>query len=233
MKVSGKNACREILNSEYKILNIYLQDNFKNEDLLKLINKKKLKYSIKTQSEMDKMAKEVHQGIIIEIEEIKCLSFDAIKNDNNASFVVLLDHIEDPRNLGAIIRTCECAGVDYCIIPKVAAASLSEGAIKTSAGAIANIKIVMVSNLRNAIDMLKKQGFWVTGLEADGQDYTSIDYKGKCALVVGSEGFGLKQIVRNSCDMIASIPLKGKVNSLNASVAAGIVIYEALRQRNE
>lgn len=179
------------------------------------------------------MTRDVHQGIIIELEDYKYLDFSSIKNDNDANFVVILDHIEDPRNFGAIIRTCECAGVDYIIIPNKRSTLITSSVMKTSSGALINSKIVMVANLKDTIDKLKKLGFWIVGSDADGEDYTKIDYKGKTALIIGSEGFGLKEIVRKNCDFIASIPLKGKVNSLNASVAAGILIYEVLRGKNE
>lgn len=231
MLVQGKNVAREVLSSNYKISKIYLSENFNNEEILNLINKKKINVIRKSQSEMDKMTKELHQGIIIDLEDYKYLDFIDIKNDKDANFVVVLDHIEDPRNFGAIIRTCECAGVNYIIIPNKRSVEITSSVMKTSSGALTNSKIVMVSNIRNALNNLKDLGFWVIGTDAKGKNYTKIDYKGKTALVIGSEGFGLKQIVRNTCDEIASIPLFGKVNSLNASVAAGITIYEVVRQR--
>ena len=231
MYIYGKNVAKEVLNSDTKINNIYLSENFNNEEIIKLINKKKIKITRKTQSEMDKMSKELHQGIIMNIEDYKYLDFETIKNDKNSSFIVVLDHIEDPRNFGAIIRTCECAKVDYIIIPNKGEVQITSSTMKTSAGALANTKIVMVSNLRNTLEKLKALDYWVIGTDMDGKNYTQIDYTSKVALVIGNEGSGLKQIVRNTCDEIASIPLKGKVNSLNASVAAGIVIYEVLRQR--
>lgn len=231
MQVYGKNVAREILNSNYNIKNIYLVDNFNNEELINLINKKHIKPIIKTNREMDNMTKELHQGIIIDLEDYKYHSFDEIKNDINSNFIVILDHIEDPRNFGAIIRTSECAGVDYIIIPNKRSVEITPIVMKTSSGALTNMKIVEVSNLRNTIERLKELNYWVIGTDANGTNYTDIDYNGKVALVIGSEGNGLKEIVRRSCDVIASIPLKGKVNSLNASVAAGIMIYEIVKSR--
>lgn len=231
MQVYGKNVAREILNSNYNIKNIYLVDNFNNEELINLINKKHIKPIIKTNREMDNMTKELHQGIIIDLEDYKYHSFDEIKNDINSNFIVILDHIEDPRNFGAIIRTSECAGVDYIIIPNKRSVEITPIVMKTSSGALTNMKIVEVSNLRNTIDRLKELNYWIIGTDANGTNYTDIDYNGKVALVIGSEGNGLKEIVRRSCDVIASIPLKGKVNSLNASVAAGIMIYEVVKSR--
>lgn len=231
MQVYGKNVAREILNSNYNINKIYLVDNFNNEELINLINKRNIKPIIKTNSEMDKMTRELHQGIIIDLEDYKYHLFDEVKNDKDSNFIVILDHIEDPRNFGAIIRTSECAGVDYIIIPNKRSVEITPIVMKTSSGALTNMKIVEVSNIRNTIDKLKELDYWVIGTDADGTNYTDIDYSGKVALVIGSEGNGLKEIVRRSCDVIASIPLKGKVNSLNASVAAGIMIYEVVKSR--
>jgi len=231
MLVYGKNVAREVLNSDLNIQNIYLLDTFNNQELLKLIKKQNLIPQIKTQSEMAKMTTEPHQGIIIEIENYKFLDYETIKKDERANFIVVLDRIEDPRNFGAIIRTCECAGVDYIIIPNKATSDITPSVVKTSSGALANVKIVQVANLRNTLQNLKKQDFWIIGTDAEGKNYKEIDYKGKIALVIGSEGFGLKHIVRETCDLVASIPIKGKVNSLNASVAAGIMIYEVASWR--
>ncbi len=231
MLVYGKNVAREILNSSVKINKIYLQDTFKNEELLKLINKRKLNIIYRTMSEMDKMTKGLHQGIIIDIEDYKYYTLEDIKQNKESNFIVILDHIEDPRNFGAIIRTCECAGVDYIIIPNKRTVEITPIVMKTSSGALANTKIVQVSNIRNTIEVLKKENYWIVGTDANGTDYEKINYKGKIVLVIGSEGTGLKQIIKSSCDEIASLPLKGKVNSLNASVAAGIMIYEILKTR--
>lgn len=231
MLVYGKNVAREILNSDYKINKIYLIETFDTNELINIIKKRNFQVEYKTMSEMDKMCKDLHQGIIIDIEDYKYLEFNTLKNDTNANFIVILDHIEDPRNFGAIIRTCECAGVDYIIIPNKRNVEVTAAAMKTSSGALTNVKIIKVANLRNTINNLKDLGFWIIGTDADGEDYMKINYRGKTALVIGSEGNGLKQIVRSSCDVIASIPLKGKVNSLNASVAAGIMIYKVLETR--
>lgn len=231
MLACGKNVAREILNTNVVVKNVFLLDNFNNEELLSLIKRNKIKYIYKTQSEMDKLIKENHQGIILEIEDYKFLDFNAIRNDFNANFIVILDRIEDPRNFGAIIRTCECAGVDYIIVPNKGNSDVTPVVLKTSSGATANSKIVKVANLTSTISKLKEMGFWIVGAEAGGTTYTEIDYSGKIALIIGSEGFGIKKIIKDNCDFIASIPLKGKVNSLNASVAAGILIYEVLKTR--
>ena len=231
MLVYGKNVLRELLNSDTKINSITLSDNFNDKELLGLINKKHLKVNYRDKNQLDRLCNNNSQGVVLDIEENFYVELKEIINDANSDFIVILDHIEDPHNFGAIIRTSECAGVDYIIIPKKGNVEVNATVMKTSAGALTNSKICIVPNLNNTIDALKKSGYWVVGTDADGEDYTKINYEGKVALVIGSEGYGLKELVRKSCDFIASIPMKGKVNSLNASVAAGIMIYEVLKTR--
>ena len=140
--------------------------------------------------------------------------------------------MEDPHNLGAIIRTCEAASVDAIIIPKDRQVQVNSTVMKTSVGTLDNVRIVSVSNLVNTINKLKDNGFWIVGTALeDSVDYRSIDYSGKIGLVIGNEGNGISQIVRKSCDFVAKIPMYGKTNSLNASVASGIMIYEVVRHR--
>ena len=225
MIVYGKNASLEAL-KKGEVEKVYLSKNFDDEKLLKLIGNKKVIYL--TDGEMGRFGKN-HQGIAIEIKDYEFYDIDTVYNDKNSDFIVVLDHLEDPHNFGAILRTCECAGVDYIIIPNKRSVTVNETVMKTSAGALMNSKIASVANIRTTLERLKKLGYWVVGLEADGVDYKTIDYSGKTVLVVGSEGFGLKHIVRESCDVIASLPMKGEITSLNASVAAGIMIYEVLR----
>ena len=225
MLVYGKNASLEAL-KKGEVEKVYLSKNFDDEKLLKLIGNKKVIYL--TDGEMGRFGKN-HQGIAIEIKDYEFYDIDTVYNDKNSDFIVVLDHLEDPHNFGAILRTCECAGVDYIIIPNKRSVTVNETVMKTSAGALMNSKIASVANIRTTLERLKKLGYWVVGLEADGVDYKTIDYSGKTVLVVGSEGFGLKHIVRESCDTIASLPMKGEITSLNASVAAGIMIYEVLR----
>ena len=147
-------------------------------------------------------------------------------------FIIIADEIEDPHNLGAIIRTAEAAGADGLIIPKRRSASLNATVFKTSAGAAAWLKVARVANLVDTIKRLKEQGVWVYGMEADGTPYDKADLSGAVALVIGREGFGLGRLVRENCDMILSLPMNGKVNSLNASVSAGILMYEVVKHRS-
>ena len=148
-----------------------------------------------------------------------------------APFVVVLDEVEDPHNLGAIIRTAECAGVHGIIIPKRRSAGLSYTVAKASAGAIEYMRVARVTNIAVTLDELKEKGVWVYGADMDGTDYDECDFSGACAIVIGNEGKGISRLVREKCDVIASLPMKGQINSLNASVAAGILMYKAMKNR--
>ena len=232
MLVYGRNVVNEILNGKTKIYKVFLDNNYKDEDILNKIDKRGLKKFHVDKSKLDKMCgNSTNQGIAMDIEEFNYYDIKAIEEDDKANFVVMLDSLEDPHNFGAIIRTCECAGVDYIIIPRNRSVSVNSTVYKTSSGALSNVKIVEVVNLHNTIKKLKDLGYWVYGSDAKGKDYRSIDFGGKTCLIIGSEGHGLKQIVNNSCDEIISLPMKGKINSLNASVAAGIFIYEIMKYK--
>ena len=169
-----------------------------------------------------------HQGVMIEVDSFKYGSLDDVKDSER---LILLDKIEDPHNLGAIIRSAESFGFDGVIIPERRSAKVTPTVYKTSAGAINNIKIVMVKNLNRAMEELKDQGFWIYGLAGEAESsIDQTDLKGKVALVVGNEGDGLSRMVREHCDMLVKIPMQGLVNSLNASVASAISMYELVRQ---
>lgn len=233
MLVYGKNVIKEILNNkDIKIYKVYLSDNFNDEYLFNKIKEKNLKIFHMDKNKIDKMCNNsLNQGIAMDISEYNYLNIEVLKKDNNSSFVVMLDSIEDPHNFGAIIRTCECAGVDYIIIPKNRSVEVNSTVYKTSCGALSNVKIIEVVNLNNTITKLKDLGYWIYAAESDGKDYRSIKYDGKTCLVIGSEGNGIKQIVKRSCDEVISLPMKGKINSLNASVACGILVYEIMKYR--
>ena len=185
----------------------------------------------KSKQEIDRLANGLHQGILLYIDDYKYVDLDQVLR-TDPKFIVILDHLEDPHNLGAIIRTCEAASVDAIIIPKDRQVQVNSTVMKTSVGTLDNVRIVSVSNLVNTINKLKDNGFWIVGTALeDSVDYRSIDYSGKIGLVIGNEGNGISQIVRKSCDFVAKIPMYGKTNSLNASVASGIMIYEVVRHR--
>lgn len=233
MLVSGRNNVKEVLRNFCEIDSVrkaYCQDNFNENDILSLLKKRNVEVKYLKKQELDRLVKNNHQGIILDVRDYAYTELDSIIANKDKCFLVILDHIEDPHNLGAIIRTVEASGADGIILPINRSVSVNETVMKTSVGALYNVKIASVTNLNNTIKKLKKAGFWIVGTDMDGEDYTKINYPNKTALIIGSEGFGMTRIVKESCDFIASIPMHGKVNSLNASVAAGIMIYEVIKR---
>ena len=231
MIVFGKNVAKEVIESNKKIEKAILSKNFEDKFIEDYLNKNNINIKRIDKREIDSKYKGNNQGIVLEIEDFK---YTDIKEIKDKKFVVMLDHLEDPHNLGAIIRTCEAAGVDAIIIPKRRGVEINSTVMKVSAGALNNIDIVEVSSLAQTIDKLKDYGYWIYGTDMeDSVDYTDVKYDRKTCLIIGSEGFGISKLVKDKCDFIISIPMTGKINSLNASVAAGIVIYEVVRQKNK
>lgn len=230
MLVFGKNVALEYLNSDKKIYKAYIQNNFNDYDLINKVKHKNIKLQTLTKFDMDKKVSGLHQGIILDVEDYKYADIYDIISDED-SLIVMLDHIEDPHNFGAIIRSCEAAGVDGIIIPTDRSVEVNSTVIKTSVGTTEKMKIARVTNLNSTIKLLKDKGYWIFGTDMDGTDYTKLDYKGKTCIICGNEGFGMSKLVRENCDFIVSIPMKGEVNSLNASVATAIVVFEAVKQR--
>lgn len=233
MYVYGKNVIKALIDNNKKIKKVYLSDNFNDSSLLDSINSLNVEIKTLPKQELDKIEKGNHQGIIALTDDYKYVSEnEMLSNMSENPFVVILDHLEDPHNFGAIIRTCEAAGVEYIIIPKDRSVGVTSTVVKTSVGAIYNVNIVMVTNLNNTIKKLKEKGLWIVGTDmVNSTLYDEIDYKVPIGIIIGNEGSGMKSLVGKNCDFIARIPMIGKVNSLNASVAAGIMIYEVLRQR--
>lgn len=223
MKVFGKNVFNELKNNKDTIKKVYLSSSFKDKEIINYIQENKIPYVTVEKSKFNQLVNGHTQGIILEIAEYEYKNIKDI--DTNEKKIVILDHLEDPHNFGAIIRTCEAYGVKSIIIPKDRSVSVTPTVIKTSTGAIEYVNIYQVTNLKNAIDYLKDNGYFVYGAEADGKEYEEVDYSEKMVLVIGSEGFGLTRVVREACDEIISIPMKGHVNSLNASVSFGVLIY--------
>lgn len=226
MLVYGKNVAKEVINRNIKMNKVYLQDNFQDE-LKNSFNDYKVIYLKKY--EMDKKVNGLHQGIIMDIEDYKYASLSDIAYEG--SLIVMLDHIEDPHNFGAIIRSCEAAGVDGIIIPFDRSVIVNSTVIKTSVGTAFKMKIARVKNLVNTIKELKKKGFWIVGTDMDGTSYDTIDYKGSTCVICGNEGKGMSRLVSEACDFIATIPMQGEVNSLNASVATAVIVFEAVKNR--
>lgn len=230
MYIYGKNVAREIIRDEKKIKKAFLSKKFDDKNIINMLKRNNIKIKYLDKISMDKMVDGNHQGIIFDVVEYEYYDIDELIDSDN-SLIVILDHLEDPHNFGAIIRTCEAAGVSGIIIPKDRSVNINSTVMKVSTGALDRVKICQVTNLSQSIDYLKKNGFWIVGTDMDGTDYHKIDYRGRIGIIIGNEGKGMGDLVTKKCDFIASIPMKGTINSLNASVAAGIIIFEAIRSK--
>ena len=235
--IYGKNAVTETLNSGREIDTVYVQKGASLGKIMALAKKSGAVVKEVSDERLTAMCgTSKHGGTAAELASASYSTVEdilaAAQEKGKPPFIIIADEIEDPHNLGAIIRTAEAAGADGLIIPKRRSASLNATVFKTSAGAAAWLKVARVPNLVDTIKRLKENGVWVYGMEADGTPFDKVDLSGALALVIGSEGFGLGRLVRENCDMTLSLPMFGKVNSLNASVSAGILMYEVVRHRN-
>lgn len=234
MYVYGKNVVKEALHTKKNIRRAFVAKNNKDQELINEIKNNKIKIQFVDKLKLDRLVEGVHQGFILEIDEVETYPLESILNNGNPkSLVVILDHLEDPHNFGAIIRTSVALGIDAIIIPNDRSVGITGTVVKTSAGSINYIKIIRTPNLNNAIEKLKKNGYWIVGTDMDGTDYTEIDYNCKIALIIGNEGKGISNILKNNCDYIAKIPMTNTINSLNASVSCGIILSEIVRQRRQ
>lgn len=237
MYVYGKNTIKELLLSGQNIHHIYVTKDFDDANIINLIDKKRINAEVKEKKYIDELVDAYAQGIVAKIEDYQYKDLDYLINktkDKEYPLIVLLDQVTDVHNLASIIRVCECVGVDGIIVPKTRSAAVNAGVYKISSGAIFNVDICQVSNLNNAIKKLKDNNYWIVGSDlATDNDYTSIDYKMKVGLIIGSEGKGIRDTTRKSCDFLVKIPMVGKINSLNASVAAGILCYQIFNDRKE
>ena len=239
-QVEGRNAILELLESGKDINKIFVTRGEKHGSINKIIaiaKERKIIIVEKDKKQMEQMAQnENYQGVIAivppfeycEIEDI----LDKAEELNEDPFILILDGIEDPHNLGSIIRTAETAGVHGIIIPKRRAASVNSTVNKVSAGAVQYMKIARVTNITDAIGKLKENGLWICGTDINTDKYYyNQDLTGPLGIVIGNEGSGMSEKVKKNCDFLVKIPMKGKITSLNASVSTGIVIYEAMKQR--
>lgn len=240
-QVEGRNAVLELLESGRDINKILVANGEKHGSIHKILAIAKERKIIVTEMERNKLNKIAqtpnNQGVIAivppydycEVEDI----LEEAKRKDEMPFILILDGIEDPHNLGSIIRTAETAGVHGIIIPKRRAASVNSTVSKVSAGAVEYMKIARVNNINETIRYLKEQDVWICGTDMDTNTiYTKQDYKMPIAIVIGSEGFGMSRLVKENCDFLVKIPMKGKITSLNASVSAGIIMYEVVKNRN-
>lgn len=221
MLAYGKNVL--FMTEPAKIKKAYLSKTRKDKDVIDYLNKNKIHYINTDMDILNKMVKGNHQGIILEIEDFKYSELSEVINED---FLIILDHLEDPHNFGAIIRSAEAAGVKSIIIPKDRSVSVNETVIKTSVGTTNVVKIVKVTNLTETIKKLRKENFFVYGADMNGTDLRKISFADKKVLIIGNEGKGISSLIAKNCDEIVEIPMKGNVNSLNASVAAGILIFK-------
>ena len=215
MLIYGKNVLHET--DPKKIRRAFIANN----NYISYLKDNNIKYEIVDKSRLNNMVNGKHQDIVLDIFDYEYYKLTDIDND----FIVLLDHMEDPHNLGAIIRTCECAGITNIIIPKDRGCLINDVVMKSSAGALNNVKIILVTNLNNTINYLKKNNYFIYSADMSGTDYRTLNYDGKKVLVIGNEGSGISKIIKDNSDFIISIPIYGKTNSLNASVSTGILIY--------
>jgi len=237
--IYGRNSVLEVLKSGREIDRLYVVHGTHSNSISEIIAKcSKRGILIKeiAQAKMDYYCSGGnHQGVAVMVASHEYSTVEDIldyaKSENEAPFIIICDEIEDPHNLGAIIRTAEACKVHGIIIPKRRSASLNSTVAKTSVGALEYMRVARVTNIANTIDMLKENGVWVFGADMDGKDYRDFDYSVPVAIVIGNEGKGIGTLTAKKCDEIISLPMKGKINSLNASVAAGILMYEVIKSR--
>ena len=240
-QVEGRNSVTELLKSGKDINKLYVQKGEKHgsiNEIIKLAKQNKVVITELDRAKLDQMSESHnHQGVIAIVPPYEYCDVDEIleyaKSKNESPFILILDGIEDPHNLGSIIRTAECSGVHGIIIPKRRSVQVNATVNKTSAGAAQYVKVARVNNLTETIKYLKENDVWIYGTDIEGKCYYNEQkYNGGVAIVIGSEGFGMSRLVKENCDFLVKIPMVGKINSLNASVSAGILMYEVLNQRN-
>lgn len=235
MFLYGKKVLKEAIESGQRIKRVYIYENIERlDELTEFLKKHKIRFQKAPMRVLEKLCGErKNQGVVFEIEEFKYLSLEEFLDqfENRISFLIILDQIQDPHNLGAIIRTAVCVGADGVVITKNRSAKITPAVVKVSAGMIFKIPVIIVTNLVNAINKLKEKGIWIYGADMDGKILWNVDLKVPLALIMGNEGQGLRRLVKENCDELISIPMKNSVDSLNVSVSMGILAFEVLRQR--
>ena len=238
-KIVGRNPVLEALRSGREVDRLLVQEGAEGSigKILSLAKERKVPVSFAKKTLLDQKARgSSHQGVIAYVSAYRYASLDEVfrlaESRGEAPFLILLDEVEDPHNLGAIMRTAECAGAHGVVITKRRASGLTETVAKASAGAVEYVPCVRVNNMARTIEELQQRGVWVYACDMDGTSYYEQDMKGPCALVIGNEGAGISRLVREKCDFIVSIPMVGRISSLNASNAAAILMYEIRKQRD-
>jgi len=238
-QIEGRNAILEALRNNRDMEKLYIVKGNTEGSIKKIVAlaaQNNVVIQEVSRQKLDELSQtKNHQGVIAIASAHNYAEVDDIlqyaEQKGEPPFIVILDGITDPHNLGAIIRSAECAGAHGVIVPKHRSVGLNATVAKTSAGAIEYMPVARVTNIPAALDLLKENGVWIFGTDADGADYTEADFRGGTGIVIGSEGNGMGRLVREKCDFLASLPMMGEITSLNASVAAGIFMYEAVRQR--
>lgn len=239
MKIYGRNAVSEAIRSGQTIDRLVVQEGLRDANANSIINEAKnagIKIFFRDKTALDRECppRARHQGFLAEVTDFDYSELDDIfayaEERGEPPFIVILDGVEDPHNLGSVLRVAECAGVHGVIIPRHRSVSVNDTVVKVSSGASAYVRVAKVTNINDAIAELKTRGVWVYAADMDGDDLYSTDLKGAIGFVIGGEGKGVKRLTRELCDGVVSIPMFGHVNSLNASVAAAVVIYEKVRQ---
>ncbi len=239
MKIIGKNAVAELIKTDKTVDKILVQNGLRDDESRNLVRNAKnrgCKVQFAEKAVLDKECESKrHQGFIAFTSDFTYTDFDeliGLVSGNENAFLVVADGIEDPHNLGSIIRVCECAGVNGLVIGKHRSAQVTDSVMRISEGSANHLKISRVVNINSAIDKIKDAGLWTYALELGGSDIYKTDLKGKICLVIGGEDTGVNKLTKQKCDGVITIPMSGKVNSLNASVALGVGVFEAVRQRN-
>jgi 23S rRNA (guanosine2251-2'-O)-methyltransferase len=238
--IEGRNSVMEALKAERTVEKIYVAKGDLEGSIKKVIGMAKDKGIVVSEVDrkrLDEMSVSGnHQGVVAQVSPYNYFSLEEIlnyaKSKGEDPFVIILDEIEDPHNLGSIVRTANASGAHGIIIPKRRSALVTQTVSKASAGAVEHTKIAKVTNLNQTIKELKDRGLWIIGTDMDGEVLYQGNLTGPVGLVIGSEGKGISRLVRENCDLVVSIPMKGQINSLNASVAAGVIMYEVVRQRS-
>ena len=237
--IAGRNAVMKKKKNGSRIDTVYIARGATGGSIGKIVAMaREGGYPVKEVSseKLDEMSPSVpHQGVAVSLSAVEYAEvsdiLDRAVQAGHSPFIIIADEVEDPHNLGALIRTAETAGADGVIIPKRRNVGLTPAVFKTSAGAAAHLPVARVANLASTVDELKSQGIWVYGADMDGQNWCQTDFSGGVALIVGSEGKGISRLLRDKCDVMVSLPMQGEITSLNASVAGGIIMYEVARQR--
>lgn len=237
--VAGRNAVMEALKGNRSVNKLMIANGSMEgsiKEIVAVAKEKGVNIQYWERSKIDNIARGIrHQGVLAQVAPVQYAELEdilaAAREKNEPPFIVLLDELEDPHNLGAILRTADAAGVHGVLIPKHRSCPLSATVAKTSAGAVEHVPVARVGNLVQTIKKLKKEGLWVAAADMDGKDYYETDLTGPLLLIIGSEGQGVGRLVKEQCDFVVRIPMVGKINSLNASVAGSILMYEAMKQR--